>query len=115
MVNPSQRDSAALKVVSAARAIIAHQIGLSVGCQRMHRALSWLSPYERDLPGVFKEYMDATLGLPIGSERLEWNRNALREKDVVLEQVNQRFQSRVIHACWVLIDRFSGAGVSSGP
>jgi hypothetical protein len=80
MANPSERDTAAQKVVSAARAIIAHQIGLSAGCQRMYRALSWLSPYEANLPSVFKEYLDETQALPIGSERLQWDRKSLLRK-----------------------------------
>lgn len=73
----------------------------------MRRALLWLDPYESNLPNVFQEYMDATRGLPIGSERLEWDRNSLREKDVELVKVDQRFQPRIMEACWNLIDRFS--------
>jgi hypothetical protein len=106
VTNPSKRDSAAKKVVSAARAILADQIGLSAGCQRLNRALSWLAPYETNLPTVTDEYMKAVVGLPIGSERLRWDREALRQKDIVLESVNQNFRSRILETCWVLIDRF---------
>ena len=106
VTNPSKRDSAAKKVVSAARAILADQIGLSAGCQRLYRALSWLAPYETNLPTVTDEYMKAVVGLPIGSERLRWDREALRQKDIVLESVNQNFRSRILETCWVLIDRF---------
>jgi len=115
MANPNRRDSAAKKVTSAARAIIANQVSLPVGCLRVQRALFWLSPYETDLPTVFDDYLTATQGLPIGSERLEWDRNALREKDQVLDRVNERFRGRVIDACWALIDRFSGNNSTSAP
>ena len=106
MTNPSKRESAARKVVAAARAILADQIGLSAGCQRLHRALTWLAPYEANLRTVTHEYMKAVVGLPIGSERLHWDREALRQKDIVLESVNQNFRSRILETCWVLIDRF---------
>ena len=106
VTNPTERDSAVKKVVSAARAILADQIGLSAGCQRLNKALSWLAPYETNLPTVTNEYMKAVVGLPIGSERLCWDREALRQKDIVLESVNQNFRSRILETCWVLIDRF---------
>jgi hypothetical protein len=100
------RDIAARKVSSAARAILTDQIGFSAGCQRLNRALLWLSPYEGNLPTIIDEYMKAVVGLPIGSERLGWQREALREKDIVLESVNQRFRGRILETCWALIDRF---------
>lgn len=106
VTNPSKRDIAAKKVVARARAILADQIGFSVGCQRLDRALYWLSPYETDLPTITHEYLKAVEGLPIGSERLLWEREALREKDAVLESVNQKFRGRILETCWILIDRF---------
>ena len=108
MTNPSKRDTAAKKVVSAARSILTYQIGLPVGCQRMRRALTWLEPHETNLPTVFDEYLAATLGLPIGPERLEWDRKILHEKDTALENINQRFLERVFDTCWSLVDRFAG-------
>ncbi len=44
MGNPSKRDSAAKKVVAAARSLVTYQIGLPAGCQRMSRTLVWLAP-----------------------------------------------------------------------
>lgn len=37
----------------------------------MSRALLWLKPYETDLPSVFDDYLEETIGLPIGSEHAE--------------------------------------------
>ena len=108
MTNPSKRDAAAKKVVSAARAILTYQIGLPVGCQHMSRALTWLKPYETNLPTVFDDYLAETFGLPIGSERLEWDRKALRQTDSALENINQRFRDRIFDTCWALVDRFAG-------
>jgi hypothetical protein len=108
VTNPSKRDAAAKKVVSAARAILAYHIGLSVGCQRMSRALTWLKPYEIALPTIFDDYLAETVGLPLGSERLEWDRKTLQQKDIALEDINRRFRDRIFDTCWTLIDRFAG-------
>jgi len=108
MTNPSKRDATAKKVVSVARAILTYQIGLPVGCQRLSRALIWLKVHETNLPTVFDEYLAETLGLPIGPERLEWDRKMLHEKDTALESINQRFRDRVFDTCWSLVDRFTG-------
>ena|SRR5689334_20409024 len=107
MTNPSKRDAAAKKVVSVARAVVTYQSGIAVGCQRMSRALIWLKAYEISLPAVFDEYLEETVGLPIGSERLEWDREALRHKDITLENINQRFRDRLFETCWTLIDRLA--------
>jgi hypothetical protein len=106
MANPSKRDSAARKVVGVARSIVTYQLGLSVGCRRMHRAFLWLAPYETNLPEVFKEYLDTVHDLPIGSERLHWNREILRQKDIEIERINGQFRDRIFEASWALIDRF---------
>jgi hypothetical protein len=71
------------------------------------RSLSWLAPYEIDLPTVFKEYLHAVHSLPLTSERLGWDRSVLREKDELLEAANQQFRNRVFDTCWALIDRFA--------
>jgi hypothetical protein len=107
MGNPSKRDSAAKKVVAAARSLVTYQIGLPAGCQQMSRTLVWLAPYETDLPTVFDEYLSQVRGLPLGSERLLWNRKVLQEKDVELEATNQRFRDQLFDTCWTIIDRFA--------
>ena len=107
MANPTKRDSAAKKVVAVARSIVTYQIGLPAGCVRMRRTLSWLAPHEKGLPEVFEEYMNEVRLLPITSERLYWNREALQESDKLLEAANQRFRDRIFDACWALIDRFA--------
>lgn len=113
MANPSKRDSAAKKVVAVARSIVTYQIGLPAGCMRMRRTLCWLSPYETGLPEVFDEYLNEVRLLPITSERLFWDREALQKSDKLLEAANQRYRDRVFDACWALIDRFTGPADSS--
>jgi hypothetical protein len=107
MGNPSKRDAAASKVVSVARTIVTYQIGLPAGCQRMDRTLTKLALFETDLPTVFAEYLKAVQDLPIGSERLHWDRKILQQKDVALDATNQRFRDHIFDACWTIIDRFA--------
>lgn len=107
MLNPSKRDSYARKAVATARSILTYQIGLPEGCRRMSRNLVWLKPHETGLPTVFDEYLKEAQGLPLGSERLHWNRDVLQEKDVALEATNQRFRNQIFDTCWALIDRFA--------
>ena len=106
MTNPSKRDSAAKKVTAVARSIVTYEIGIPAGCVRMSRTLSWLVPYEINLPTIFEEYLHEVQSLPLTSERLGWDRSVLRERDKVLEATNQRFRDRLFDACWALIDRF---------
>jgi hypothetical protein len=110
MANPTKRDSAASKVAAVARSIVTYQIGLSVGCRRMTRTFSWLAPYETSLPTIFQEYLNNVRNLPIGSERLHWNRDILRQKDIEIERINQQFRDQIFEACWALIDRFADSG-----
>lgn len=115
MVNPSRRDSVARKVVSAARSIVTYQIGLPEGCRQMSRNLIWLAPYETDLPTVFDEYLKEVRGLPLGSERLLWDRKVLQEKDVSLEATNQRYRNEIFDTCWAVIGRFGEPSPSGSP
>jgi hypothetical protein len=107
MGNPSKHDSAARKVVAAARSVVTYQIGLPQGCVKINRALRWLAPYETGLPTVFEDYLKEVQSLPIGSERLTWDRKILREKDIALEAANKNFRNQIFDSCWTLIDRFA--------
>src|SRR5437870_1606548 len=99
MANPDKRTSFLKKLVSAARSVFTYQVGLPLGCIRLNSILFSLRPYESlDYP-VFAEYLDATRDLPISSERLNWNRDALRDHDKRLEAINQKFRDRVFDAC----------------
>jgi hypothetical protein len=72
----------------------------------MSRRLAWLAPYETRLPTIFAEHMNQVRGLPIGSERLLWNRKAIEEKDIELEATNHQFRNEIFDTCWTIIDRF---------
>jgi hypothetical protein len=107
MTNPTLRDASARKVVAVARQIVTYQIGLPAGCQRMIRTWSPLLNNGLELKSVFEDYMTQLHGLPTGSERLQWDRDALREKDRILERINTQQRDRIFDASWAVIDLFA--------
>ncbi len=64
-----------------------------------------------ELKSVFDDYMTQLNGLPIGSERLQWNRDALREKDKILERINAEQRDRIFNACRAIIDLLAASEV----
>jgi Protein of unknown function (DUF2489) len=107
VANPDKRTSYLKKLVSASRAVVTCQVGLPFGCRRVAGLLFALRPFEQlDYP-VFAEYGAATQDLPIGTERLYWSRDALRDKDVRLEAINRKFRDRLFEACYDILDRYS--------
>jgi Protein of unknown function (DUF2489) len=108
MANPDKRTSNLRKLVSAARSILTYQTSLPLGCQRAARILYTLRPFEIDFP-IFREFLDATRDLPTGTERLHWQRDALRERDAQLEKIIRRYRDKVFDACYEILDRYESA------
>jgi hypothetical protein len=86
-------------LVNAARSIITYQMTLPLGCTRIHRILYWLRPLEELHYPIFDEYFDAIRNLPHGSDRLHWNRDALRASDAKLEEINRKYREKIFDAC----------------
>jgi hypothetical protein len=107
MANPDKRAANIPKLVSAARSIVTYQVALPLGCTRVTRILYALRPFEGFAFPVFAEFHDATRDLPIGTERLHWSREALRERDVQLEKIIRKFRDRIFDACYDILDRYS--------
>jgi hypothetical protein len=107
MANPDKRTSWLRKLVSAARSLVTYQTSLPLGCSRVRKILFWLQPLEPLEFPVFEEYRQATLELPTGTDRLYWNRESLRQKDIRLEAINRQFRDRVFDACYEIIDRYA--------
>src|ERR1700759_3862637 len=103
MPNPPKSVSNIKKLTSTARAIVTYQIGLPFGCIRARRDLSDLKAQGLAFP-VFDDYLKAVRELPIGSERLKWNREALREMDRKLEAANKKYRDDIFEACYQIID-----------
>jgi hypothetical protein len=107
MANPDKRTSYLAKLVSAARSVVTYQTSLPLGCTRIGRIMFWLRPHEAlDYP-VFEEFLAAIRELPVGTERLHWDRDALRQRDVQLERIFSRYRDPVFDACYDIIDHYA--------
>lgn len=106
LMSQQERDSLLKKLVANARAIISYQVGLPVGCVKMERILGWLKVYEPLNYPVFQEYLRAAIGLPLSSERLYCNRQALRQSDERLVAINLKYREEIIDACFEILDRY---------
>ncbi len=93
------------KLVSNAKAILTNQIGFPLGIRKMVRIQAWIRPSlsEIDL-GVFRECDLAFGGCPIGSERLLWEKNALKIQDEIIEKVLANYKGRIIDKCFEIIE-----------
>ena len=92
------------KLVAAARAVVTYQVGLPLGCTRLSRIAFWLRPYEPvALPSV-EQYLARVRDLPIGTERLTWDRALLHQEDVKLEAINREFRDPIFALCFQIID-----------
>jgi hypothetical protein len=85
MPNPPKSVTYLEKLVSAARAIVTYQVGLTVGSTRIRKILFFLRPHIELSYPIFDEYLKEWTGLPITSERLHWSRDSLRMYDKKLE------------------------------
>ena len=106
MTNPHKSVTHLKQLVSAARAIVTYQVGLPLGCIRVRKILIWLKPHKELVYPVFDEYLKSVSALPLSSERLRWNRDALREADKKLEAASKRFRDRIFEACYEIIDLY---------
>lgn len=95
------------KLVSNARAIISNQIALPLGIRKMSKIKYWLgeteSPLNIDLT-IFDKFEDEANGLPIGSERLLWEKEALKAQDVILDKIIAKYRDKVINKCFHIIE-----------
>jgi hypothetical protein len=105
MPNPPKSVSDLKRLASTARAIVTYQVGLPFGCIRARRILSDLQAQGLSYP-VFDDYLQTLKELPIGSERLMWRRDALRELDTKLEAESRRFRDGIFDACYEIIDLY---------
>ncbi len=102
-----KKDTYLRKLVANARAVISHQIGMPLGCERASKILNWLRRYSGPSYPIFDEYMKEVGFLPTGTERLYWNAEKLREQDEQLEKVNAQFRESIIDACQDIVRRYA--------
>ena len=99
------------KLVSNARAIISNQIALPLGILKMTKINIWIvsvsqiKPINVDLT-VFREYMDEVEHRPLGTERLQWDKEALQEQDKIIDEITMRYKERIIDKCFEIIETY---------
>ena len=98
------------KLVSAAKALVTYQVGLPVGIARISKIVYWLGWHTKDEFEVLTVYGSETNDLPVGTERLLTERNALRRFDKRLERINASYRDEIFELCYSIIDRYDRDG-----
>ncbi|GLQ48502.1 hypothetical protein GCM10007862_35530 [Dyella lipolytica] len=105
-MTPEQEVARKKQLVSAAKALLSLQVGIGVGCVRINKILHWLGLQGDEKYQIFWQFLSATLGLPIGNERLLWAHSALMEQDATLTKIETEFRPKLLSACIVIIDTY---------
>jgi len=105
-MTPEQEIARRKQLVSAAKALLSLQVGISVGCVRIGKILHWLTLQDDEQYRIFNQFNRATAGLPIGNERLLWVHPALLEHDAKLAKIEAEFRPKLLSACVAIIDKY---------
>lgn len=94
------------RLVSAARAVISGQVGITVGTFAISNKLYWLGRDWEEKYNIFKEYRSVLpLELPVGAERLKWNLDRILEFDPILAKIEYQYRSRILETCVEIIKK----------
>ena len=105
-MTPEQEFARKKQLVSAAKALLSLQVGISIGCVRITKLLLRLGLQSDERYRVFHQFNQATLGLPIGNERLLWAHPALLEHDIKLAKIETDFRPKLLDACISIISQY---------
>ncbi len=105
-MTPAQEIARKKQLVSAAKALLSLQVGISIGCVRISKVLTWLALQGDDRYRIFHQFNRATLGLPIGNDRLLWSHLALLEHDAKLAKIEAEFRPKLLSACIAIIGEY---------
>jgi hypothetical protein len=93
------------KIIANAKDILTNQVGISLGVRKMNKILSgkdFVQPQNIDL-SVFQEFEKKIDGCPVGSERLLWEREDLKRKDIIVDKVIRIYRDKIIDKCFEII------------
>ena len=93
------------KLIANAKDILTNQVGISLGVRKMNKILGSVNSSQSlniDL-SVFQEFEKKIDGCPVGSERLLWERNVLKKKDMIVDKVIKIYRDKIIDKCYELI------------
>jgi hypothetical protein len=109
LVTEDQIQISIRKMVSNARAILTNQIGLPLGVRIMTRIAYRTRPAINGIDlKIFKDFDEAIGGCPVGSERLLWDKDALKEQDDIIDKIIARYRADVIDRCFEIIEVLGG-------
>ena len=106
MLNPKEATTVQLnKIIANAKDILTNQVGISLGVRKMNKLLNGGTHSQLanlDL-SVFQEFEKKIDGCPVGSERLLWEREQLKKKDIIVDKVIRIYRDKIIDKCYELI------------
>jgi len=105
-MTPEQETARKKQLVSAAKALLSLQVGISIGSLRISKILLWLGLQSDEHFQVFHQFNRAILGFPVGNERLLWAYPALLEHDAELARIEAEFRPRLLNACIAIINQY---------
>jgi hypothetical protein len=90
-------------IIANARRILTNQITLPFGAMRMYRLQSDLKePFPVDLT-VFKTFLNTISSYPIGTERLLWNIDALKQQERDIDRAIMDYRDLIFDKCFEII------------
>jgi hypothetical protein len=96
------------RLVSAAKAVLSGQIGLTVGAFNIRRKLSNIDRELLVKHPIFEEYCSALpLDMPVGTERLHWNAEAVLKSDPKLAKLEFKYRAKLLESCVCIIKEYS--------
>lgn len=105
-ITDEQEASRTNKLVSAAKAMISGQVGVTVGSMTIKNKLIWLGTDWEERYPIFNEYFkELPLDIPIGSERLNWNLEKLLELDPQLAKLEYEYRAKLFKSCADIIEQ----------
>lgn len=93
------------KLIANAKDILTNKVGISLGVRKMNKLISGMNhaqPLSIDL-SVFREFEKKIDGCPVGSERLLWEREALKKKDLIVDKVIRIYRDKIMDKCFELL------------
>jgi len=90
-------------IIANARCILTNQITLPFGAMRMDRLQRDLKePFPVDLT-VFKTFLNTIRSYPIGTERLFWNIDALKQQERDIDRAIMDYRDLIFDKCFEII------------
>jgi hypothetical protein len=93
------------KLIANAKDILTNQVGISLGVRKMNKLIAAIEPGQLPVVDltVFQEFEKKIDGCPVGSERLLWERESLKKKDIIVDKVIRLYRDKIIDKCYELL------------